>query len=358
MAEDNFQEKTEAPTARKREELRTEGRVAYSREIPGALVLATTVLIFVFGGYIFLDRALLMLTRALSNIELGEFTLNSVANYLAFNVMDFGSSIFLLFGAIFVIGILGGIVQIGFRMTLMPIMPKLQKINPLSGFGRIFSLNNLGESVKIIIKLSIISYVIYSVLVNDVSMIARYQNMEQGHFLYEFWALLSEMLLKLSLAFAVLAGFDYFWQRFNFERQIKMTKQEYKEEQQQAEGNPLVRARIRRIQQKMSQARMLQEVPTSDVVITNPTHYAIVLKYDAEVMSAPQLVAKGIDYLALRIIEIAKKSNVIVTRNPAVARGVYAAVETGDYIPEEFYQVIAEIIATAYKSKGIAPPAN
>lgn len=355
MAEESYQEKTENPTEKKRQEVRESGQVAYSKDVSGALVMLSASIAIIFGGYYIADLFLVMLDRTFRSISTGDFSITSVAQIISYTSFEAVVVVGVFLCGLFFIGLATGVSQIGFRITLKTLAPKFNKINPLTGFQRIFSFNNLNESLKIFLKLFIIGYVIYSVLINQIGFIAKYQNTAYQVFLTEFFSLLSEMLIKLALAFSFIAGLDYFWQRFNFERQIKMTKQEYKEELRQTEGDPLIKARIRSIQQKMSRARMLQDVPTADVVITNPTHYAVVLRYDAEVMSSPLVVAKGLDHLALRIIEIAKKAKVVITRNPAVARGLYDVVEVGDSVPEDFYQIIAEILASAYRLKGINP---
>jgi len=164
-------------------------------------------------------------------------------------------------------------------------------------------------------------------------------------------SIVGDFVFRLFLAFLILAIFDYIFQRWDLEQKLKMSKQEMKEEHKQTEGDPTLKARIRQIQQQLSQARMMQEVPAADVVISNPTHFAIALKYDREYMSAPQVVAKGMDYMALRIIQIAGENNVIVYQNPGVARALFFQVEIGEDLPEEFYKAIAEILAFVYKTQ-------
>ena len=352
MAEGNEQEKTEAPTERRREELRREGQFAYSKELPAALILGLALLMVYVGGIYFLNAIKTMFAKSFSNLNWGEISVGSVGvifSSLAANVL-FIMGVFL--ALLFAVGILAGILQIGFHINFRPLSPDVMKINPFSGLARIFSVNTLVEGLKILIKLSIVAYVGYSVIASDINQITRYGLQDKEHYLTNLWEVILALLFKLFLSFAILAALDYLWQRLNFERKNRMSRQELLDELKQAEGDPLIKARIRQIQQKMSRARMLQEVPKADLVITNPTHYAVVLKYEPGVMAAPQIVAKGLDYLALRIIEIANESGVVVTRQAPLARGLYHALEIGDSVPEEFYAIVAEVLAAAYKAKG------
>ncbi|NCC16721.1 MAG: flagellar biosynthesis protein FlhB [Clostridia bacterium] len=229
--------------------------------------------------------------------------------------------------------------------------PKFNRINPLEGIKRLFSIRSLFDVLKGIIKITILIALLYSFIVNSILTLSRTIQMD----IYPSCAVLFDMTMslvfKICLAFVGISVFDYFFQWWEYERQIKMSKHEMKEEYKQMEGDPKIKSKIREIQRRMAMSRMMQAVPTADVVIKNPTHFAVALKYDLEKDSAPILLAKGQDEVALRIIKTAEENDVFVIENKPLARSIYATTDINKEIPADFYGTVAEILVHVYKLK-------
>lgn len=348
---DSTQQKTEAPTQKRREDARKEGQVAFSKEVPASFLLGATLLLFYFWGpYLFKDIQALF-KFAFTNLDYPELNI-SVIQQIFFSYFNTLFKLLLpLFLVIFCVAILSSVIQVGFKITGKPLLPKLEKISPLKGLSRIFSKQALNELIKSLFKLIIMIYIGYLSYEESMQEMISMATMPTNTIIFTLFKIVGLFSFRLFLALLTLSFFDYLFQKWDLEEKLKMTKQDVKEELKQTEGDPILKAKIRQIQQNMSKARMMQDVPNSDVVISNPTHFAIALKYDREIMQAPEVVAKGADFVALRIMDIAKKSDVPVIRNPTLVRSIYPQVEIGDSIPEAFFKAIAEILAFVYKSK-------
>ena len=235
------------------------------------------------------------------------------------------------------------------------IKPKFDKINPLSGIKNLISLKSLVEVLKNLIKISILFYIVYISLRDAVNMAERYMYADLmaswGYLLGEIFL----MLLKVILAFIVIAAADYLYQWWDFEKQMRMTKQEIKEEYKQTEGDPQIKGRIKQLQRQMSQQRMMQQVPGADVVVRNPTHVAVALRYHPGEDAAPVVLAKGLDYLALRIVKVAEENDIVTIENKPLARTLYAEAELDQMIPPDLYEAVAEIMVYLYKLDRIHP---
>ncbi len=350
MAEETLQEKTEEPTPRRREEARKRGQVAKSREVAAVAVISGGLLSFLLaGGFIFtqfsrclvyflsLPHRSLALPEAREALYVGtKFALAAALPVTLLVVLAAFLSLFLQ---------VKGVVAWEF------LAPKTERINPVEGFKRLFSLPSLVELAKSIFKILIIGLVAYLVIRGDEDRVLLLINEGVEEIGRELFVLSRTLVAKTLLALAVLAILDFLFQRWETERHLRMTREELKEELKQTEGDPWVKARIRQIQRAMAQRRMMAEVPKADVIITNPQHLAIALKYELGEMPAPQVVAKGADFLAERIKEIAEKHWIPIVENPPLARALYQ-VEVGEYIPAELYQAVAEVLAYVYKLKG------
>jgi len=235
--------------------------------------------------------------------------------------------------------------------VLDSIKPKFNRINPIEGFKRLFSVRSLFEAIKGIIKISILIALLYSFISDSILIILRTISLDVGSSCSVLLELVLKLAFKICLAFIGIAVFDYFFQWWEYERQIKMSKQELKEEYKQMEGDPQIKGKIKEVQRKMAMSRMMQAVPKADVVIKNPTHFAVALKYDLEKDNAPILLAKGQDQLALRIIKEAEENGVYVMENKPLARAIYATTDLNREIPPEFYGTVAEILIYIYKIK-------
>ena len=350
-------EKTEPATAKKLREAREDGKVAKSKELTAAFDLI--VLFLVLKIFIsFVGNSLMDEFRYIYNL-IPDFTEENAVHMTAKSVSGLMSTVllhilkisapFFLFGV--VVTALVSIIQVGWKVTGKPLQPKFDKFNPISGFKRIFSKDSIFELMKSILKLFVIIYVAYTSIRGEAKDI---------FILYEIPLMQAVMLcgtviidagLKISLVYLVIGLADFIYQKFRFNEDMKMTKQEVKDEFKNTEGNPEIKGRQRQRMRDASRRRMMQDVPKADVVITNPTHFAVAIKYDAETARAPVVLAKGEDYLAQKIKEAAKEHHIEIVENKPLARMLYANVEIGQEIPPELYQAVAEILAMVYSMK-------
>ena len=244
------------------------------------------------------------------------------------------------------------VVQVKWKVTLKPLQPKPNKINPISGFKRMFSKDKIFELIKAVVKVGILFYVVYQALKDEWGMIVNIYQLDIWSAVSLIVSTVLNIAFQITAVFFVIAFADWMYQKRKFNNDMKMTKQEVKDEYKNTEGNPQIKGQIRRKMQEASRRRMMQELPEADVVITNPTHLAVALKYDKEVAEAPIVVAKGADYLAGRIREVAKENKIEIVENKPLARMLYHNVELGEQIPPELYQMVAEILAYVYGLQG------
>jgi flagellar biosynthetic protein FlhB len=254
-----------------------------------------------------------------------------------------------LMGVAVLAGIVANCLQVGFLFTAYPLQPKLERINPIEGCKRIFSRRALVELFKASVKIFLVAYVAYSTIVPNMSLFPALLDMSINNVLKSIGELCSQLFLRTTVLLLVLAVFDYAFQYWEHDKSLKMSKKELKEEYRQYEGDPYVRSRIRQRQRQLSVSRMMQEVPKADVVITNPTHYAVALRYLPGEMPAPVIIAKGIDNLALRIKALAEEHKIIIYEDPALAQALYKSVDVGKIIPPELYEAVARVLAFIYR---------
>jgi len=351
----NDQDKTEAPTPKKREDSRKKGQVAKSKDVSSVSVLFGSLLLLYFTANHFIQHILTLSAGIFS--QAGELELNE-ANIYHFFLDVLGGLIIILF-PLMVIGVVVGIganlLQVGFLFTGEPILPKFSKINPFEGLKRIFSRQSLVEFLKSIFKIIIVGYVAFKVVRAEFPNIVPLMDMETSEILSYIGRISFKIILYTCLALVFLALFDYLFQKWEHERKLKMTKQEVKDEFRQREGDPLIKARIKSVQREMSRKRMMAEVPNADVVITNPDHYAIALGYDHGTMEAPQVLAKGAGFIAEQIKQIARKNKIPMVEDKVLARILFKTASIGQGIPFNLYKAVAEILAYVYRIKGKAP---
>jgi len=350
FADDDGGEKTEQPTARKRGKAREEGQVAKSAELNTAfLFLAAFFGLRMFAPRMFSSienvlRFNLMSISDLENVESAH--VSGFLNYMFQQALIIASPIMLLSMSA---GLVVNFVQVRWAPTTKPLMPKFSKLNPLNGVKRLFSTHTLIELPKSLIKLVIITYVLYSMLMDEMPVILTFMDMEIMQSLIYIGNIAVNMGIRIGLLYLLLAAADYPYQRYKLTKSLKMTKQEVKDEYKMVEGDPKVKAKIKQKMRQASLRRMMQEVPGADVIITNPTHYAVAVKYDKEEALAPMVIAKGVDYLARKIKEKAKECNVEIVENKQLAQTLYKTVDIGREIPVDLYQAVAEILAFVYK---------
>jgi len=350
MADQQGQEKTEAPTEKKRRESREEGQVAFSKELPSAALLAGILLTLIATSPLILDAFREMTTQIFREMsKADELSIGSLYD-LSGEIFSTLLPAFAPFAAIIVlVGILASVLQVGVQITLKAIAPKFNKISPLTGLKRLFSTQSLADFLKSIAKLIIVGIVGYITYMDKITELNGLSVATPEAILEYNFTVVAEVSGKIVLALVAIAIFDYLYQRWHHEKQLMMTKQEVKEETKQTEGDPQLKARIRQIQREMSNARMMQEVPKADALIVNPTHFSVAILYDRDVMEAPEVTAKGTDHMALRMRTVARENSVPILERPELARDLYANVEIGETIPERFYKAIAEILAFVYR---------
>ena len=350
MAEQEGQEKTEVPTEKKRRESREEGQVAFSKELSSAALLAGIVLTLVATSPIILDAMRLLMSQIFRDLaQSEELSIDSIFT-LSGEILSIILPAFAPFAAVIIfVGIFASVLQVGVLITFKAISPKFNKISPLTGLKRLFSSQSLADFLKSMAKLIIVGFVGYLTYIDKITELNGLSVSTPESILIYNFTVVAEVAGKIVLALVAIAIFDYFYQRWHHEQQLMMTKQEVKDETKQTEGDPQLKARIRQIQREMSNARMMQEVPKADAVIVNPTHFSVAILYDRDVMTAPEVIAKGADHLALRMRTVARENNVPILERPELARDLYANVEIGDDIPERFYKAIAEILAFVYR---------
>lgn len=350
-------EKTEPATAKKLEDARKEGKVAKSRELTSAFDLIVLFLCLkIFVGYVgsgILDVFSAVYGNMADFVKINRAFLSSQA--VAGLMMDMIRRWMLIVLPFFLFGIvitfLITTVQVKWKISTKPLEPKLDKFNPINGFKRIFSKDSLFNLVMSIIKVGVIGVIAYMCIKDKKDQLFILYDIPLNQAISLIGDIIIDTGLRISLFYLVVGIADFAYQKWKFRDEMKMTKQEVKDEFKNTEGDPQIKGRQRRVMQETSRRRMMQDVPQADVVITNPTHFAVALKYDAEAGKAPYLLAKGEDYLALRIKEIARESGVEIVENKPLARMIYHNVEVGSEIPPELYQAVAEILANIYRRK-------
>jgi len=353
VAEAPGQERTERATEKRRQEARKHGQVALSREIPSALILLTALGTFHFAGSYLLDRLGHLMGRVFNNLHTLRVHTVGDAAALAHELFEIGVGLLLpILAPLLLAGLVGNVAQIGLEFHLGPLAPKFSKLNPVAGLKRIVSLRGMVEMVKSVLKIAFVTAIAASVVSGYLTDFPSLVSWDIG----AIWAFAftgaTKIVFYVGLALAALAALDYFYQRWQYERNLKMTKQEVKDERKQAEGDPQVKARIRSLQRQAAYQRMMAEVPKADVVITNPTHLAVALRFNAEEMTAPRVVAKGADYIAERIRETAREHGVPLVENKPLAQALFKMADVGDYVPVDLYRAVAEVLAYVYRLKG------
>jgi flagellar biosynthetic protein FlhB len=346
-------EKTEKPTAKRRSESREKGQVVQSREVSTTLILVVTFITMKSFGSYFMSKFKLLMISPFSyfrNVD-SIFRMNNINIYMQ-NVFE---TILLLVAPIFVAcvitALVSGYLQVGFLFTTKTLSPKLERLNPLQGLKRMFSARAIVELLKSLAKLIVLGYIAYSYIASQSGSITTLYNMSIEQLLIYISGVVFNIVIRMSFALIIIASVDYFFQWRQNEKGLKMSKEEIKQEYKQSEGNPEIKSKIKQKQRQMAMKRMMQDVPKADVVITNPTHYAVALKYDQDKNAAPIVIAKGQDYVAQRIKLIAKENNVEIVENKPLARSLFGSTEVGEAIPSELYQAVAEIIAYVYTLK-------
>ncbi|GEL75862.1 flagellar biosynthesis protein FlhB [Tenuibacillus multivorans] len=342
------QEKTEKATPKKRQDSRKKGQVAKSQDVNTSVMLFIVFMFLIVFGSFMGEILTGMYTYSFTEFIHWELTASNIESIMFQMTVEAVKLVLPIMAVAIVAAFLANYIQIGFLFSTEAIKFDLKKVDPIKGFKRIFSARALVEFLKSMLKILAIGAVCFTIIwINkDDMMLLSMKSVNES--IAFFGQLTVWMGIASSLVLMFLAIPDYLYQRYDYEKNIRMSKQDVKDEHKNIEGDPLIKSRIKEQQRQMAQQRMMSEVPEADVVITNPTHFAVAIKYEEAKSDTPFVVAKGVDYIAFKIKEIAKAHDVITLENRSLARGLYQAVELGDEIPEEFFQAVAEVLAYVY----------
>jgi len=344
--------KTEEPTPKRLQTAREKGQVTVSQEVKSwAMLLGAAFGLAVLAPGI-MHGVTATAYKFVESPHAFSIDVENMQEALSGLLLDIGWAVAPIVGLMVVLAIAANVVQVGFLWAPTKIAPKLEKISLIKGIQRLFSLRTVVEFLKGMAKLVAVAAVAFGLVVSAMNDIELIPSFALGQILDRVQLVAILLTVGTVAVMTVIAALDYAFQRHSFIKQMRMTKQEVRDEHKQAEGDPQIKARIRRLRMERAQKRMMAAVPEADVVITNPTHFAVALAYEMEAMSAPKLVAKGADVLAQRIREVAEENEVPLVENPPLARALYASVELDQEIPPEHYQAVAQVIGYVMRLKG------
>lgn len=351
MADEDQDSKTEEPTQKRLDEAYNKGEVPYSREVSNFLVLI--VLAFTVGAMSpnILKDTMVLLRPFVTDPDTLPTDPNGMGRLLLSTVFKSLAIIAMPALAIIICAVISKFVQSGLRFAWEAMKPKRSKLNPLSGAKRMFSSKSIVELIKGIVKLIIVGSVAYVSVEPMIVLVRKLPDSSLIVMLTMLQTMATDLTVGIVIAVFFIALFDYFYQRFQFMKSMRMTKQEIKDEYKQQEGDPQIKGKLKQLRMQKAMKRMMGEVPGADVVITNPTHFAVALKYDSSAMKAPEVVAKGQDLIALRIRQVAEENKVPVVENPPLARALFASTEIGEEIPTAHYEAVAKIISYVFGLK-------
>ena len=343
-------EKTELPTPKRIEDARMDGQVSFSAEVNiASLLIIGFCTLAVLAPWAW-NAMLTMMRLTMSDALHWELDSRETMVALAHQLMLAAGWVVPLLAVLFVSGLVLSIAQVGVRITGKPLIPKLNRISPMTGLKRLFGMRGLMRFVVNLLKLTLVVLLAWYLLADDIPRMIVMKRDAAERMAIETWGIFILVIKLASVLFIIAAG-DFLFQRYQHTQDLMMTKQEIKEEMKQSEGDPLIKAKIRQIQRQMAQRRMMQEVPKADVVITNPTHVAVALKYDKATMAAPIVLAKGYDEVAQRIKAIAAEHGIVQVENITLARALAKELDVGDAVPVKWYQAVAEVLSMVYKLK-------
>ena len=350
-------EKTEEPTQKKLTDARKEGQVAKSQELNHAISLVMVFLLLRIIGFYMGTRFMEMFTWVYEGIPSqivqtgGNLSVRDFCNYINRCALQLLLILLPVLLTGFTVSVIVNLLQVKWAPTAKPLAPKFNKLSPLSGVKRLFSMEKLFELLKSVVKIFVIGYMAYITLRDKIGMILLLENISLKEGVGLVLQTVLDMGFRIAILYIVVGVADYAYRRWKFHKDMMMTKQEVKDEYKNSEGDPQIKGKIRQKMREVSQRRMMQSVPQADVVITNPTHFAVALRYDLTIATAPIVVAKGADLLAQKIKDIARENEVEIVENKPLARMIYHNVELGSMIPPELYQAVAEVLAFVYNIK-------
>lgn len=347
-----LEDRTEQATQQHREEVRKKGQVAKSAEVSSMFVLLGGLVAAKAAAPGIMGRMASLTEELLGHLSAFQATSEGVSHLAQTVGLTFGAMMAPILGAVMVCGLVGNVAQVGFVFSTQSLQPDLTRLDPLKGMARLVSGRSFVELFKSLAKVAIVGWVVYAFLRNERDTVTSLGVMDRDVAGRMAGELIWRLCIRTVSVLLFIASLDYIYQRWMFEKSIRMTKQEVKEEFKRSEGDPMVKQALRQRRRQIVSKRMMQDVPKADVVVTNPTHFAVALKYDGGSMAAPIVVAKGQRLIAQRIKEIARQSGVPVVENKPLARALFADVEIGHPVPVELYQAVAEVLAFVFRLKG------
>ena len=350
MAENNDQEKTEEPTQQRREDFRKRGQVAQTKEFASALFLFSAMGMFWLGGSFFMQQLTDVFTMSFSDFLVKSVREGDWIPAAGFAVEKVGLMTLPVFGFLWVMSFASGALQVGFLYNEEALQFKPERLNPTEGLKKIFSMRSLVEGVKAVAKVTVVGGISYLILREEISMLPQLVTFSIEQLFGYVGYVVFKMIAAVAFFVLIISGLDFLFQKYDLEKKMMMSRQEVKEEMKSREGDPLIKARIKKVQRELANKRMMEDVPKADVIVTNPTHISVALKYD-ETMVAPTIIAMGADHLAFRIREIAKEHSIPLVENKPLARAMYKTLKIGQAIPRELYTAVAEVLSYVFKLK-------
>lgn len=354
MAEHSSGQKTELPTPARRREARREGQIAFSSDLSHGLMLLIGAAVVWFAGHWSGRRLIQTLRQQLSQLSRTSWGASETIELAKVTLGDFFATAGFIAAGVFLVTAATGLLQSGFHLTGKPLKPDWGRVSFTKGWSRLFSVKSGVRGLMTLGKVAMVSALVWWLFDLNLEEISRSGDRSLLHAVVIGWATVMKMALAVGGTFAFLGILDYGFQRWKHEQDLRMTRQEMKDEQKQEEGDPHLRARIRKLQREVAQRQMIQDVPSATVVLTNPTHLAVALRYDRSGSGAPLIVAKGADHLAKRIVSIARDHGIPVVENKPLARVIFQSVDVGQQIPASLYRAVAEILARIYALKSSA----
>jgi flagellar biosynthetic protein FlhB len=353
MAEEDFGDKTEAPTPKRRQEAREQGNIARSQDLSSAVMMLGALVLLNWYGQGIVKALRGIMDRMLGPTSLSDFTPQSAIQGLSGALVQAGGALAPIFIGVMLLAVGVNAAQVGLNFKIQKLQPNLAALNPLKGLSKMFKGGQGAvKMVMNLLKLTLVTWVAYTAVRGRIGEIMLTQGLDFLQIFCLGASLVYAIGMRIAVVLLILAILDYAYQKFRIEKELKMSKQEIKEEMRRMEGDPKIKQRRKQIAMQQTMQRFQKDVPTADVIVTNPTHYAVALKYDNDGNGAPRVVAKGQDFLALKIREIAAAAGVPILERPPLARSLYKLVEVGQEIPEQFYATVAEILAYVYELTG------
>jgi flagellar biosynthesis protein FlhB len=351
MAE-TYQEKTEQPTQKRLDEARKKGQVAQSKELSTCMmILFSTIFLYFATSYGFQEMFKVYMTYVKSVDT--EISVSNVFDILSFGAYKWFWMVAPVFGLLTALAVFGSVGQIGFMWSAESIQLKAENLNPLNGIKRLFSKRSFVEVLKALVKIALLACISYSVISKELPNLLSLSDRGPAAIVTYLGRTAFQLALKVGITFLFIAGLDFLYQKWQQKKDLMMTQQEIKEEYKEREGSPLIKSRIRSLQREMARRRMIEDVKTADVVVTNPNSFAVALKYRIREMPAPKIVAKGAGFVADKIKGVAKLHGVPIMENRPLARALFYSIRIGEYVPEKFYMIVAELLAQVYRQRKI-----